>query len=182
MSKTQRYISVVRVDPKLRSSMKKKLATHQLPSWTPIFSCCPRFFRCYCCLFAKSENNPLCAAGSFDINCEKSCWINSVSSVVSFTSEITMCVNTTKKDYGYAWVVCFLACLCNTVIWGIIWTIGIWITHFELAFGESKTYTSLIGSGLNATTYIAGKLRRLYLIGIGDTIFWLAPYWSCTYF
>ena len=39
-----------------------------------------------------------------------------------------------------------------------MWTIGIWTTQFENVFGQSKAYASLIGSGLNATNYVAGKI------------------------
>jgi hypothetical protein len=38
-----------------------------------------------------------------------------------------------------------------------MWTIGIWTTKFETVFGQSKTYTSFVGSGINATNYVAGK-------------------------
>ena len=68
-----------------------------------------------------------------------------------------------KKDQGYAWVIVILAFICHTVVWGLMWTIGIWTTKFETVFGQSKTYTSFVGSGINATNYVAGKifLRQL---------------------
>ena len=62
-----------------------------------------------------------------------------------------------KKDQGYAWVIVILAFICHTVVWGLMWTIGIWTTKFETVFGQSKTYTSFVGSGINATNYVAGK-------------------------
>ena len=63
-----------------------------------------------------------------------------------------------KKDQGYAWVIVILAFICHTVVWGLMWTIGIWTTKFETVFGQSKTYTSFVGSGINATNYVAGKI------------------------
>ena len=51
-----------------------------------------------------------------------------------------------------------MAFICHTVVWGLMWTIGIWTTQFENVFGQSKAYASLIGSGLNATNYVAGEI------------------------
>ena len=62
-----------------------------------------------------------------------------------------------QKDRGYAWVVVFLAFCCHTVVWGLIYTIGIWTSTFEEAFGASKAVASTIGSGLTGINYIAGR-------------------------
>ena len=71
-----------------------------------------------------------------------------------------MCLNHKNKDQGYAWIIVILAFLCHTIVWGPLWTVGIWTTQFESAFGQSNAYTSLIGSGLNAVNYVAGKKNK----------------------
>ena len=74
-----------------------------------------------------------------------------------FQFQFKMCLRHTNKDQGYAWVIVILAFFCNTITLGPLWTVGIWTTKFELAFGQSKFYTSLVGSGLNAVYYVTGK-------------------------
>ena len=65
-------------------------------------------------------------------------------------------VRNKNKDQGYAWVIVFLAFVCHTGVWGLMWTVGIWTTKFESVFGKSVAYTSVVGSGLNAVNYVAG--------------------------
>ena len=69
----------------------------------------------------------------------------------------TRLLSNQQKDRGYAWVVVFLAFCCHTVVWGLSYTIGIWTSTFEEAFGASKAVTSTIGSGLTGINYIAGQ-------------------------
>ena len=56
-------------------------------------------------------------------------------------------------------MVVFLAFCCHTVVWGLIYTIGIWTSTFEEAFGASKTVASTVGSGLTGINYIAGNFN-----------------------
>ena len=70
----------------------------------------------------------------------------------------TRLLSNQQKDRGYAWVVVFLAFCCHTVVWGLSYTIGIWTSTFEEAFGASKAVTSTIGSGLTGINYIAGQI------------------------
>lgn len=65
-------------------------------------------------------------------------------------------VKTGTKDTGYAFVIILVSFLAHSVVWGILWTIGIWNTVFLEAFGESVAYTSVIGSGINCINYVAG--------------------------
>ena len=69
----------------------------------------------------------------------------------------TRLLSNQQKDRGYAWVVVFLAFCCHTVVWGLSYTIGIWTSTFEDAFGASKAVTSTIGSGLTGINYVAGQ-------------------------
>ena len=77
-------------------------------------------------------------------------------------------------------MIVILAFICHTVVWGLMWTIGIWTTQFETVFGQSKTYTSFVGSGINATNYVAGKNLFAWII-FQDLIFtklsvWVLPF------
>ena len=62
------------------------------------------------------------------------------------------------SDGGYGWITVILSFTCNTVIWGIMWTIGIWTQQFKNEFTTaSMGYISFVGSGINAMTYLSGK-------------------------
>jgi hypothetical protein len=63
-----------------------------------------------------------------------------------------------QKDQGYGWIIVLLAFCCHTCVWGLMWTVGIWTSTIQEVFGESVTYTSLLGSGINGVNYAGGKL------------------------
>ena len=93
-----------------------------------------------------------------DLSCVLSLYFSTQSHHEGFLQfQFKMCLRHTNKDQGYAWVIVILAFFCNTITLGPLWTVGIWTTRFELAFGQSKFYTSLIGSGMNAVYYVTGK-------------------------
>ncbi len=67
-------------------------------------------------------------------------------------------LRTDVKDGGYGWIAILASFLAHTVVWGILWTIGIWTQEFQKAFEtESVGYVSFIGSGINAVNYISGE-------------------------
>ncbi|QQP50496.1 Monocarboxylate transporter 6like, partial [Caligus rogercresseyi] len=73
-------------------------------------------------------------------------------------------MKTILKDQGcWPWTVVASSFITQVFIFGTIWTVGIWNSVFMEEFGATAAKTSLIGSLLNAITYLGGLLSSLLI-------------------
>ena len=55
---------------------------------------------------------------------------------------------------AFRFVVLFASFWAHVIIYGLTWTVGVWIKIFRDEFDESHAYTSLIGAIVNATMFV----------------------------
>ena len=66
-------------------------------------------------------------------------------------------------DGGWGWVILFASFMSSVIVDGVCFAFGIFYLEFLDYFGESKSKTAWIGSVLNGTYMIMGKLSILYI-------------------
>lgn len=65
-------------------------------------------------------------------------------------------------DGGYGWVIMFASFICNVIVDGVCFSVGIFYLEFLKSFNESKSKTSLVGSVLNGMYLSMGRCFAHY--------------------